>query len=275
MVIKMKSHRSERSTLYSEAQDFAISAQSEIPSASGGSGSYVLALSSMHVAGPEAVEQSGLTAGHDHPEIATPLGGSIKRAIDVAIALVAIILLAPLMLMIMGLIKLTMGGSIFFAHSRIGFRGRRFRCYKFRTMLADAEAMLARHLADDPHAAQEWRETRKLRNDPRVTFLGRLLRKSSLDELPQLINVLRGEMSCVGPRPIVAEELHRYGPYATEYLQARPGLTGIWQVSGRNAVDYGDRVALDCHYVRNWSLWTDLVILGKTFFAIMKFDEAT
>jgi exopolysaccharide production protein ExoY len=275
VVIKMKNHRSERSTVYSEAQDFAIPPQSEIPSASGGSGSYVLALPSMHVAGPEGVEQSSLAAGHGHPEIATPLGGSLKRAIDVAIALAAIILLAPVMLMIMGLVKLTMGGSIFFAHSRIGFRGRRFHCYKFRTMLADAEAMLARHLVDDHRAAQEWRETRKLRNDPRVTFLGRLLRKSSLDELPQLINVLRGEMSCVGPRPIVAEELHRYGPYATEYLQARPGLTGIWQVSGRNALDYGDRVALDCYYVRNWSLWTDLVILGKTFFAVVKFDEAT
>ena len=267
----MKNQLSTRSTFSSEAQALAIT---EAPRASGGSGSYVAALASTHVAGSEAPNQLALSAGHGHPGIATPLGGSSKRAVDVAIALAAIILLFPVMLMIMGLIKLTGGGSVIFAHARIGFRGRRFRCFKFCTMVADAEEMLARHLAGDQRAAQEWRETRKLRDDPRVTFIGRLLRKSSLDEIPQLINVLRGEMSCVGPRPIVAEELQRYGPHATDYLQARPGLTGIWQVSGRNSLDYADRVALDSHYVRNWSLWNDLVILGKTVFAVMKFDEA-
>jgi exopolysaccharide production protein ExoY len=141
-------------------------------------------------------------------------------------------------------------------------------------MVADAEEVLARHLASAPHVAQEWLETRKLKNDPRVTPVGRLLRKSSLDELPQLINILRGEMSCVGPRPIVTGELQRYGAHAAEYLRTRPGLTGIWQVSGRNTLDYADRVALDCHYVQNWSLWTDLAIIGKTVFAVMKFDEA-
>lgn len=206
---------------------------------------------------------------HAHPEILKPLGGSPKRAIDVAIALAVILLLSPLMLMIMGLIKLTIGGSIFSVHSRIGHRGAQFRCYKFRTM-ADAEEMFARHLADDPHAAQERRASGKLRNDPRVTFFGQLLRKSSLDEIPQLINVLRGEMSCVGPWPIAADELQHYGPNAAEYLKARPGLTGMWHVSGRNALDYADRVALDCHYIRNWSLWTDLVILGRTIFAVME-----
>jgi len=265
-------HASERSTLRSEVQDCPITTPSEIALASSSSASLVLAVSATHAAESDVVNQLVLP-GHNHLEIATPLGGLPKRAVDVAIALAAVILLSPLMLMIMGLIKITMGGSLFFAHYRIGYRGRLFRCYKFRTMVADAEEVLAQHLASDPNMAQEWLETRKLRSDPRVTFVGRLLRKSSLDELPQLINILRGEMSCVGPRPIVAHELQRYGAHAAEYLRTRPGLTGIWQVSGRSALDYADRVALDCHYVRNWSLWTDLAIIGKTVFAVMKFDE--
>jgi exopolysaccharide production protein ExoY len=271
MTIKIR-HPSQRPS--SEAQNFTATVRSEIPLPSSGSASYVLAVSSTHGGGSEVANEPVLSPAGGHKEVASPVGGSPKRAIDFAIALAAIILLFPLMLIIMGLIKLAMGGSIFFAHSRIGYRGRRFHCYKFRTMVVNAEEVLARHLAGDLHAAQEWRETRKLRNDPRVTSFGRLLRKSSLDELPQLINVLRGDMSCVGPRPIVPDELQRYGPHATEYLQARPGLTGMWQVSGRNALDYADRVALDSHYVRNWSLWTDLAILGKTLFAVMKFDEA-
>lgn len=268
-------------------EDFATTAQSEIPLVSGGpaslqkgtpveavaSATAFLAVSSVHTSS-EAANQSVLSAASSHPQIAKPLGGSVKRAIDVVIVLATMILLLPMMLIIMGLIRLVTGGPIFFAHARIGYRGRPFRCYKFRTMVTNAEEVLARHLARDPHAAQEWSETMKLRKDPRVTFIGRLLRKSSLDELPQLINVLRGEMSCVGPRPIVANELRRYGPHAAEYLQARPGLTGIWQVSGRNGLDYANRVALDCHYVRNWSLWKDLVILGRTVFAVLRFHEA-
>jgi len=270
---------SEGSTLRSEVQDCPITTPSEISLVPGSSASPVLVISATRVAESDVAKQIVLPPGHNHLEhnhleIATPLGGLPKRAVDVAIALAAIILLSPLMLMIMGLIKTTTRGSIFFAHFRIGYRGRQFPCYKFRTMVADAEEVLARHLASDPNVAQEWLETRKLRNDPRVTFVGRLLRKSSLDELPQLINILRGEMSCVGPRPIVAHELQRYGAHAAEYLRTRPGLTGIWQVSGRSALAYADRVALDCHYVRNWSLWTDLAIIGKTAFAVMKFDEA-
>jgi exopolysaccharide production protein ExoY len=274
MAIITTPHVSERAAPCSEAQDCPITAPSEIPLASGNSASLVLAVSAAHVSESVVGNQLVLPPGHNHLEIATPLGGLPKRAVDIAFALAAFILLSPLMLIIMGLIKMTMGGSIFFAHFRIGYRGRRFRCYKFRTMVADAEEVLARHLASDPHVAQEWLETRKLRNDPRVTFVGRLLRKSSLDELPQLINVLRGDMSCVGPRPIVAQELQRYGAHAAEYLRTRPGLTGMWQVSGRSTLDYANRVALDCHYVRHWSLWTDLAIIGKTVFAVMKFDEA-
>jgi exopolysaccharide production protein ExoY len=194
---------------------------------------------------------------------------------DVTIALVAIVLLAPLMLVVTILIRLTMGGPVIFAHHRIGHNGQLFPCFKFRTMVANADEVLARHLAVNPAAAREWRETMKLRNDPRVTFLGRLFRKSSIDELPQLVNVLRGEMSCVGPRPIVAEELPRYDIHLPEYLIARPGLTGAWQVSGRNNLDYAQRVALDCAYIRNWSIWLDLVILSRTIFVLMKFDEAS
>jgi exopolysaccharide production protein ExoY len=273
----------------SEAQDLAVARQSEIPRTSGGAASRQKgtisqaaipaiasrAIPSNSVGRTEAADQAVSSTACGHPQSAMPLGGSIKRAIDVVIAGTAIALLLPVMLIIMGLIKLALGGPIFFAHARIGYRGKPFRCYKFRTMVVDAEGVLDRHLAKDPLAAQEWRETRKLRNDPRVTFIGRMLRKLSLDELPQLINILRGEMSCVGPRPIVANELQLYGAHAAEYLEARPGLTGVWQVSGRNTLRYGERVALDSQYVRNWSLWNDMVILGKTFFAVLKFDETT
>ena len=275
--ITMKRHFSERSGLPSpvENHDFAITVQADMPLASGGSRSYAWSVSPARLAAADVVTDPAILAPvQAYRDAAAPVGGAPKRAIDVAIALSALILLAPVMLTIMGVIKMTMGGSIFFAHSRIGYRGRRFRCYKFRTMVDNAEEMLARHLAEDPRAAQEWRETRKLRNDPRVTMLGHVLRKSSLDELPQLINVLRGEMSCVGPRPIVADELQRYGSHASEYLQARPGVTGMWQVSGRNTVDYAQRVAIDSHYVRHWSLWTDAVILAKTAFVVVKFNEA-
>jgi exopolysaccharide production protein ExoY len=142
-------------------------------------------------------------------------------------------------------------------------------------MVSNADEVLERHLAENPEAEREWRNTMKLRSDPRVNMLGRVLRKSSIDEIPQLVNVLRGEMSCVGPRPIIAEELPRYDTHLPEYLQARPGMTGVWQISGRNTLDYAQRVALDCEYIRNWSIWRDLVILGKTIFVLAKFHESS
>lgn len=210
-----------------------------------------------------------------HIPSSVPLGGTPKRAMDIAISLCAITLLLPLLIIITGLIKLTMGGPTIFAHPRVGYNGKLFKCYKFRTMVRNAEDILHRHLANDPKAAEEWHRTRKLRSDPRVTVLGHLLRKSSLDELPQLINVLRGDMSCVGPRPIVLEELQQYGTHSEDYFKARPGLTGIWQVSGRSNVNYARRVALDCAYVRNWSIWGDIIILGKTVFVLTNFDETS
>ena len=203
-----------------------------------------------------------------------PLGGFAKRAMDVAVALISIVLLAPLLLVVALLIRIFLGPKILFSHHRVGFEGKNFACYKFRTMAVDADQILERHLASDPRAAEEWEKTRKLRKDPRVTCLGNVLRKSSLDELPQLWNVLRGDMSLVGPRPIVRDELDRYGSYRREYLKSRPGLTGIWQTSGRSRVDYCRRVALDRYYVRRWSLWLDLLLLLKTVPAAVKFDDA-
>lgn len=203
-----------------------------------------------------------------------PLGGRTKRIIDVVIASLTLALLAPLMIITSCLIRLTIGGPIIFAHPRIGYGGKQFRCYKFRTMPHDADEILRRHLANNPEAEQEWRQYRKLRKDPRVTFVGHILRKSSIDELPQLFNVLLGDMSCVGPRPIVRDELEYYGINCLTYMKARPGLTGLWQVSGRNTLSFDQRVSLDCAYVRSWSLWTDFRILAATASAVMK-DETS
>jgi len=210
--------------------------------------------------------------GGDHAK-SRPLGGRAKRGFDVAAASLALLVLAPLMLMLVILIMMTMGRPVFFAHRRVGHNGTIFPCYKLRTMVADPDVVLAAHLARDPTAAAEWREKRKLTRDPRITLFGRVLRKSSLDELPQLFNVLKGEMSCVGPRPVVSDELERYGPLAATYLRARPGITGLWQTRGRNSVDYSSRIAFDCQYVQQWSVWLDLVILARTMFVVLKFDE--
>ncbi|WP_394886086.1 sugar transferase (plasmid) [Mesorhizobium sp. AaZ16] len=193
---------------------------------------------------------------------------------DLVIAVTALVMAAPAMVVVALLIRMTAGGPAVFSHSRVGFSGKSFDCYKFRSMVADAEEVLKAHLEANPEAAREWEETHKIRNDPRVTFLGHMLRKSSLDELPQLFNIIRGDMSCVGPRPIVRDELQRYGDHVGEYLRTRPGLTGLWQVTGRSSTDYASRVALDSHYVRNWSIWLDIVILFRTVFAVMRVDRA-
>jgi exopolysaccharide production protein ExoY len=203
-----------------------------------------------------------------------PLGGTAKRTIDLMGASLALVLLAPLMIIAAVLVRLFLGGPVLFAQRRVGFGGRTFVCYKFRTMFVDADRILDEHLRADPAAALEWRQTRKLKNDPRVTCLGNVLRKSSIDELPQLFNILRGEMSLVGPRPVQPDELSRYGHHARAYLQARPGLTGMWQANGRSSVDYLGRVARDCYYARHWSLWLDLLLLIKTIPALIDFEKA-
>ncbi len=168
-----------------------------------------------------------------------------------------------------------MRGPVIFSHGRVGFNGRMFKCYKFRSMVTDSQRVLEEHLAHNPDAAREWQATQKLRRDPRITVFGQMLRKSSLDELPQLFNIVLGDMSCVGPRPVVADELQRYGIFAADYLRTRPGLTGLWQVNGRSNTDYSRRVFLDSQYVRTWSLGGDIAILVRTVFAVMRFDQTS
>ena len=194
------------------------------------------------------------------------------RALDIFFSLAGIVFVLPLMIVVAIAIKVQDGGPIFFGHSRIGYEGRSFRCWKFRSMVMDAEARLTALLARDPEARREWEADQKLRRDPRVTLLGRILRVSSIDELPQLFNVLRGEMSLVGPRPIVTAEVARYGRRFAQYCSVRPGITGLWQISGRNDVSYRRRVAMDTVFATALSLSLYLKILFATVPAVMKRD---
>ncbi|ACL55881.1 sugar transferase [Methylobacterium nodulans] len=211
-----------------------------------------------------AVEAAGLPRS-----AATPAAHRLKRAVDVVAATLALVLLSVLLAMTALAILILEGRPILIRHQRIGRNGARFACLKFRTMVVNADEVLTRHLAEDPAALCEWHARRKLTRDPRVTPLGRVLRETSLDELPQLINILRGEMSLVGPRPIVAEEIPRYGAAFADYKSVRPGLTGLWQCSGRNDVSYEQRVKLDRAYVRTWSLMQDIRIILRTIPAVI------
>ena len=186
-----------------------------------------------------------------------------KRLLDVAWALVLLAVFLPVIVIVAVGVWRT-GAPVLFGHRRVGRRGAEFRCLKFSSMVPDAETRLQELLARDPVARQQWDENHKLDNDPRITRFGHLLRKSSMDELPQLWNVLVGDMSLVGPRPVTAEELSRYGKDSKDYLRLRPGLTGRWQVGGRNDVTYDERVAMDCAYAREVGLMTDLAILLRT-----------
>jgi exopolysaccharide production protein ExoY len=187
----------------------------------------------------------------------------IKRAFDLMLAIPVAIFIAPFFLMIFALLKIMDPGPVFFVQRRCGHNGRTFECYKFRTMRVDAQERLDQLLASDPVAAAEWATFQKLRNDPRVTLIGKILRKSSLDEMPQLFNVLRGDMSVVGPRPITSGEIHRYGSRFHYYTAVRPGVVGQWQVNGRNSLTYDQRVAMDVDYVEGWSIWKDVKIVLK------------
>lgn len=189
----------------------------------------------------------------------------LKRAFDIVAALTMIVLFAPLMALIAGLIAAHHGGGVIYAHRRVGRGGRTFRCLKFRTMVRNSEDILARLLADCPASREEWLRSRKLRDDPRIIpGVGELLRRSSLDELPQLFNVLWGDMSVVGPRPVVEDELQRYGPWTRHYLSVRPGLTGPWQIGGRSDETYETRVRYDVRYVEDWRFLTDVTITAQT-----------
>ena len=191
------------------------------------------------------------------------------RAVDFILAVGALVFFAPLFALVAVLVKLEDGGPVMFAQERIGRGGKTFRCLKFRTMAVDAEAQLRDLLARDPAARREWELDHKLRNDPRITRVGAFLRASSLDELPQLWNIVVGEMSVVGPRPIVKAEAARYGRHFKRYCAVRPGLTGLWQVSGRNDVSYRERVVMDVAYVRSRCLCLDLKIILRTVPAVL------
>ncbi len=198
-----------------------------------------------------------------------PIASAVKRAIDIVGAAALLIVFAPIML-ITALLVARDGGPVLYSHTRVGRGGVPFRCLKFRSMVADADARLAMVLERDPLARVEWERTRKLRNDPRVTPIGRFLRATSLDELPQLFNVLAGDMSLVGPRPVEQAELAQfYGAAAAHYRAVRPGLTGPWQISGRSDTTYAERVALDVAYVERFSLLSDLAILLRTPLAVL------
>ena len=200
-------------------------------------------------------------------------GSKSKRIFDVIAAVILLVMAAPIMLLIAVLIRRD-GGPALIRHRRIGADGATFECFKFRSMVMNADQVLEQLLASDARLQAEWNADFKLRDDPRVTAIGRVLRKTSLDELPQLFNVLRGEMSLVGPRPIVAAEVQRYGGFFADYVSCRPGITGLWQVTGRNDVSYERRVALDAAYARQWSLLTDLRILMRTLVVVLRRDGA-
>jgi len=200
-----------------------------------------------------AVEQMPLRAA----------GYGVKRALDIVGAIVLAAVFSPLVLVITAFMGCE-EGSVIYRHRRVGRDGQSFECLKFRTMVPNADQVLHELLERDPAIKAEWVRDHKLRCDPRVTRLGRFLRRTSLDELPQLWNVMRGEMSLVGPRPVVREELLRYGRNVRAYLSAKPGITGLWQVKGRNDTDYRRRVVLDTYYVKNQNLLLDLYILFKT-----------
>ena len=187
-----------------------------------------------------------------------------KRIFDLVATICGGLLILPILLILAILVGIDNKGRIIFAHRRVGRNGKIFPCYKFQSMVSDAQERLEEYLAKNPEARKEWEESFKLTNDPRVTKLGAFLRKTSLDELPQLWNVLMGDMSLVGPRPIVTKEVERYGDYIREYYMVPPGITGMWQVNGRSDTTYEERVSMDTWYVRNWSVWIDLVYLFKT-----------
>jgi len=198
----------------------------------------------------------------------------IKRFMDISIILIGSIIFFPLFLCIIILVKISSPGPVLYSHERIGQKGKRFMAYKFRSMVIDADEKLKQLLEQDSSLRKEWEENQKLKNDPRITAIGRFLRKTSLDEIPQFINVLKGEMSLVGPRPIVDSEKEKYGAEFQRVFSVKPGLTGLWQVSGRSNTGYADRVSFDTYYLQSWSVWLDIWIILKTIGVIVKGNGA-
>lgn len=193
----------------------------------------------------------------------------LKFAFDWCLTLIGTICISPFFVIIAIWIYFDSPGPVIFKHRRVGKDGKEFNCYKFRSMCVDADQKLKDLLEKNPKARKEWEKDFKLKEDPRITKSGAFLRKTSLDELPQIFNVLKGEMSLVGPRPIIQAEVPRYGKYISDYYMVRPGITGLWQTSGRNDIDYNERVQMDTWYVRNWNIWFDIVLLWRTFKAVL------
>lgn len=192
----------------------------------------------------------------------------IKRLFDIFLAFFLLVLLSPLFVYLFLRISKD-GGSAVYGHTRVGMKGRTFKCYKFRSMVNNSQEVLEHLLATDPVVKAEWEKDFKLKNDPRITPIGHFIRKTSIDELPQLWNVLKGDMSFVGPRPVTEVELQRYRQYVRYYLAVRPGITGLWQVSGRNDTTYNERIRLDTKYVISWTLLKDIQILFKTVLVVL------
>lgn len=227
---------------------------------------------------PTSFETTGMRSGHlvsygnSVSELRGALGGAdyafLKRIVDLLLASIALVVLSPLLITLGCLVRKD-GGPALYSHEREGRHGESFGCLKFRSMRINADHLLDEHLKNTPEDAEEWERTFKLKNDPRITRLGKFIRETSLDELPQLINVLKGEMSLVGPRPVPAEELEIYGEYKAYYQSVRPGITGLWQISGRNDTTYRERISLDVWYVQNWSMLYDVAILTKTIRVVL------
>jgi Undecaprenyl-phosphate galactose phosphotransferase WbaP len=209
-----------------------------------------------------------------HSNLLLPLPRFVKRLVDLAMVITLGLITFPLWAAIVLLVKYSSPGPVFFAQERIGYKGRRFKTWKFRTMVTNGDQLLHECMKNDPALREEWMRNQKLKNDPRVTGIGRWLRKTSLDELPQLWNILSGEMSMVGPRPIIENEIERYGDCFSLYKRVVPGLTGLWQISGRNNTTYQERVRLDGYYVRNWSPWMDIYILARTLKVVLFHEGA-
>lgn len=199
-----------------------------------------------------------------------PWNLGIKRCMDLSFAIIGGLILMPVFLVTALLIKMTSPGPVLYGHKRLGMNGKYFKAYKFRSMVIDADKRLNALLETDPSAKAEWDAQRKIKNDPRVTKLGKFLRRTSLDEFPQLINIIKGEMSLIGPRPIVDDEVEKYGEDFGRIFSVRPGLSGLWQVSGRSDKDYSDRVFFDTYYLQSWSVWLDLWVIYRTFGAVIK-----
>jgi Undecaprenyl-phosphate galactose phosphotransferase WbaP len=222
----------------------------------------------------EARDMNGVLSLAVHQRLLLPSARCIKRAMDLSFVIAASIILLPVAAAVAVLVKVSSPGPVLYRSSRYGKGGQPFIAWKFRSMVVNADELLASCLARDASLGEEWRQNQKLRHDPRITWFGKFLRRTSLDELPQFWNILLGQMSLIGPRPVLAEQVLRYGDGYAQYQKVAPGLSGLWQVSGRNRISYEERVALDLYYVRNWSVWLDLHILARTLRVVVLGDGA-